>query len=90
MNNFILGVETIIIVYLLALWIKGKVKDFAVTYYKQGYAKSQEEDTAQLLTVLKQVPYEYSNLIWKTLTKTELPKEEEKVNEKEPIGFHKS
>lgn len=94
MINFILGVEStiiaIIIIYILYNIASSAVKKYAVALYKEGYNKSQSDDTKQLLAVLRQVPYEYGNLIWKALTKTDLPKEEGPIEEnKEPIGFHK-
>lgn len=95
MKEFILGVEStiivIIIVYIVSALICKAIKSYAVALYKEGYNKSQVDDTTQLLAILKQIPYEYGNFVWKALTKTELevPKSEEVEKQKEPIGFHK-
>lgn len=92
MIYFIVGVESTILVYLLGLVVLNKYREVLASMYKAGYSKSQTDDTAQLLTACKLLPYEYGNTIWKALTKTDLPEEkvassEEKVIEgfKQPI-----
>jgi hypothetical protein len=75
MVNFMLGMQTAALLYILYLCLLGKYKAALTEMYKAGYAKSQTDDTTQLLAAVRAVPYEYGNLIWKHLTKTDLPEE---------------